>query len=195
MSAAPTPRTGPASTRDRLQNAALELFEARGFDHVTVDEIAAAAGVSHMTFFRHFGSKDRVLLDDPFDPVIAHAVAGADPTLPAIERVATGMLSVLPHLDPSDDAAVRRRVRLAIGNPALEAGMASNSRATEDAIVAIGTSPEAKRELRVAASACLAAVTVALLEWAGDESPGTLAGAVSGALRIVAPGIQAGETL
>jgi AcrR family transcriptional regulator len=194
MSAAPHPQTGPSSTRDRLQNAALELFEARGFDHVTVDEIAAAAGVSHMTFFRHFGSKDRVLLDDPFDPVIAEAVATTDPALPAIERVATGMLSVLPHLDPSDDVAVRRRVRIAIGNPALEAGMASNSRATEDAIVAIGTSTDAKRELRVAAAACIAAVTVALLEWAGDESPGSLADAVGGALRIVAPGIQPGDT-
>lgn len=183
--------TTPASTRERLQAAALDLFEARGFDHVTVEEIAAAAGVSHMTFFRHFGSKDRVLLDDPFDPVIALAVAATDPALTAIERVAAGMMTVLPHIDPADDAAVRRRLRIAVGNPALESGMAANTRATQEAIASTADSPDGRRELRIAAAGCLAAITVALLEWAGDGSDATLADAVGGALRVMAPGLPA----
>lgn len=180
-----------AATRRRLQDVALDLFEQHGFDRVTVDDIAAAAGVSHMTFFRHFGSKDRVLLDDPFDPVIAEAVAATDPGLPAVERIATGMMTVLPFIDPADDAAVRRRVRIAVGNPALEAGIAANTRATQDAIVATATSPESRREFRVAAAGCLAAVTVALLEWAVDGSDATLADAVGGALLVMAPGLHA----
>jgi AcrR family transcriptional regulator len=183
--------TRGAATRERLQAAALDLFERRGFDSVTVEDIVAAAGVSHMTFFRHFGSKDRVLLDDPFDPVIAAAIAASDPELPAVERIAAGMMSVLPHIDPAEDAAVRRRVRIAVGNPALEAGIAANTRATQDAIVATATSPEARRELRIAAAGCLGAVTVALLEWAGDDSDATLADAVGGALRVMAPGLAA----
>jgi AcrR family transcriptional regulator len=185
-----TPRT---STRERLQTAALELFEERGFDRVTVEEIAAAAGVSHMTFFRHFGSKDRVLLDDPFDPMIAVAVAATDPGLPAIERIARGMMTVLPHIDPAEDGAVRRRLRIAIGSPMLEAGIAANTRATQEAIVATGASPSDRTALRIAAAGCLAGVTVALLEWAGDDSEATLADAVGGALRIMAPGLTVGE--
>lgn len=184
---------GPASTRERLQAAALDLFEQHGFDHVTVDQIAAAAGVSHMTFFRHFGSKDRVLLDDPFDPLIANAVAATDPNLPAMERVALGMMSVLPYIDPADDAAIRRRLRLAVGTPSLEDGMSANTRATQDAIVATGTSATARRELRIAAAGCLAAVTIALLDWAGDTSATSLADAVGEALRIVAPRLPAAD--
>ncbi len=183
--------TRGAATRERLQAAALELFEQRGFDKVTVEDIAVAAGVSHMTFFRHFGSKDRVLLDDPFDPVIAQAVAAANPELPAVERIAIGMMTVLPYIDPNDDAVIRRRLRVALGHPALENGMAANTRATQDAIAATGASPEARRELRIAAAGCLAAVTVALLEWAVDDSDTTLADAVGSALRVMGPGLPA----
>ena len=185
--------SGRPSTRERLQTAALELFEDRGFDRVTVEEIAAAAGVSHMTFFRHFGSKDRVLLDDPFDPMIAMAVSATDPGLPAVERVAAGFLAVLPGIDPADDAGVRRRLRIAVGNPALEGGMAANTRATQDAIAAIGSDAADRRELNIAAAGCLGALMVALLEWAADDSDATLAEAVGAALRVMAPGLPTGE--
>lgn len=56
--------------RRSLQDHAIRLFGQRGFDNVTVEEVARAAGVSHMTFFRHFPTKESVVLDDPYDPVI-----------------------------------------------------------------------------------------------------------------------------
>ncbi|ELB86966.1 TetR family transcriptional regulator [Rhodococcus wratislaviensis IFP 2016] len=62
-------------TRARIQSAAVQLFVEHGYDATTVDQISAAAGISHMTFFRHFPSKDAVLLEDPYDPVIGAAVA------------------------------------------------------------------------------------------------------------------------
>jgi AcrR family transcriptional regulator len=44
-----------------LERVALELFEARGFGEVTVDEIATAGGISARTFYRYFPAKDDVL--------------------------------------------------------------------------------------------------------------------------------------
>jgi AcrR family transcriptional regulator len=48
-------------TPERLQKAALELFTTRGFEQTTTTDIAAEAGVTERTFFRHFSDKREVL--------------------------------------------------------------------------------------------------------------------------------------
>src|SRR5258708_23636222 len=49
--------------RRRLQQAALELYGERGYELTTAAEIAAKAGVTERTFFRHFADKREVLFD------------------------------------------------------------------------------------------------------------------------------------
>ncbi|WP_433567165.1 TetR/AcrR family transcriptional regulator [Nocardia sp. CA-151230] len=49
------------NARGRLEAAALELFREHGFDSTTVTEIAARAGLTERTFFRHFTDKREVL--------------------------------------------------------------------------------------------------------------------------------------
>ena len=58
--AVPMVRWEPGA-RERLQAAALERFGAQGFDGTTVAEIAATAGLTERTFFRHFADKREVL--------------------------------------------------------------------------------------------------------------------------------------
>lgn len=51
------------NARERLQQAAVELFGERGYDRTTAAEIASHAGVTERTFFRHFPDKREVLFD------------------------------------------------------------------------------------------------------------------------------------
>lgn len=63
-------------TRQRISDVATELFFARGFDAVTVEEIAAAANVSKMTVFNYFARKEDLLLDreDEVMPLLREAI-------------------------------------------------------------------------------------------------------------------------
>jgi AcrR family transcriptional regulator len=72
------PRSG-ADARRRLQQAALELFRERGYEATTTAEIAARAGVTERTFFRHFPDKREALFDgeDAFRAALAEAVLAA----------------------------------------------------------------------------------------------------------------------
>lgn len=165
------------ATSQRLQQVALEKFAARGFDAVTVAEIARSAGVSHMTFFRHFPTKEAVIAQDVFDPMIARSVAAQPGHLPPLHRAVHGMVAALElpqaraHLR-SD--AFRTRLRLAGSTPALRAAVARSGEATEDAIAqALTTSAVPARAARAAAGAVMGASTAVLWDWSRTDDGGT----------------------
>jgi AcrR family transcriptional regulator len=76
------PRNGE-KVRRRLQLAALELYRDRGYEPTTAAEIAAKAGVTERTFFRHFSDKREVLFDGDaaFSEALTSAVRHAPPAL------------------------------------------------------------------------------------------------------------------
>lgn len=177
-----------ADTRRRLQDEAIRLFSMRGYDEVTVEEIASSVGVSHMTFFRNFPTKESVVLDDPYDPMLGAAVARQDPALPSLERVRRGLLEAWGGLDEPGDETTRVRVNLAASHPTLRAGIWQNNLATEDVIVdaLVGTGAD-ELTARVAAGAVLGALTAALFDWARGEHSGSLGDRVRTAMAILAP--------
>ncbi|MEP7091440.1 MAG: TetR family transcriptional regulator [Nocardioidaceae bacterium] len=177
-------------TRDRLQEVALRLIVERGYERTTVEQIAAAAGVSHMTFFRYFPTKESVVLDDPFDPTLAAAVAAASSDLPALQRACRGLRAVVEHLELPDQEQVRARVRIGAGSPTLLAGMWANTVATQEAVaqaLAPGLESEPGLPERVAAAAAVAALTTAVLAWSLGEDNGSLAGRLVQALDVLDP--------
>ena len=77
----------------RLAQAALELYDERGFEQTTVAEIAARAGLTERTFFRHFADKREVLFAgaDEFESLFVDGVAGAADTAGPLDAVAAGL--------------------------------------------------------------------------------------------------------
>jgi AcrR family transcriptional regulator len=172
-------------TRAALLEAALGLFAEQGFEPTTVAQIAERAGVSEMTFFRHFGTKDALLVDDPYDPLIAQAVAAADPALPSLRAAAAGVRAAWASVPEPDTDLVRDRLRLVAATPSLRAAIARASSATEDAVAeALRSRGTAEPESRVAAAATVAALNAALLDWA-PRPDGALGDAIARATAIL----------
>lgn len=151
-------------TRARILDAALDLFELHGYDATTTAQIAEAAGVTPVTFFRHFPTKAAVVVSDPYDPQIAEAVGAQPRDLSPLERTRRGMLAAVAQIDAVEDATARRRIALAGSLPSLRAAVAGSMAATEQAIVdQLVADGVDGFDARVAAAACLGAATAALL--------------------------------
>lgn len=101
-------------SRGRLQEAALALFAERGFDQATAADIAARAGVTERTFFRHFADKREVLFggSELLRQRIVEGVAGAPAGQSPLDAVASGLhaAAVLLGEGRRDLAAQRQAV-------------------------------------------------------------------------------------
>ncbi len=166
----------------------MRLFAARGYDHVTVEEVARAAGVSHMTYFRHFPTKVSVLLDDPYDPVIGDMVARTDPALPPMQRIRQSLLAAWAHVEEPDDEITRARFRILVQHEDLVAHAWSNNRKTEQVIVdALTATGVPLLGARIATGAVMGAMMAALIDWGEHEDSGPLGDRVRLALEHLAP--------
>ncbi len=177
-----------AETRRRIQETALRLFMANGYDNTTVEQIAAEADVSHMTFFRHFRTKEAVVQDDDYDPLIAEKIRRRpvdEHPLVALERALTEGLALVygAHKD-----VLLARTRLVLTTPALRAHMADNQQDTVQlfvrALAARGEVP-VTLELRVHAAAALAALTVSLTAWVEGDGADDLLDLVARAFKAL----------
>src|SRR5450631_2774880 len=77
----------PATSREDVARAALDLFNRQGYDETTVDQIAGAVGVSRRTFFRYYESKRDVVWGE-FDAELVRLhdqLEGASPDRPMMD--------------------------------------------------------------------------------------------------------------
>jgi AcrR family transcriptional regulator len=81
------------NTPERLVRAALDLFTEQGYDATTVSEIAERAGVTKMTFFRHFPDKREVLFagQEIHSRILADAIAAAPGPATPVQAVGAAL--------------------------------------------------------------------------------------------------------
>jgi AcrR family transcriptional regulator len=91
-------------TRQALAEAAMELFSRQGYGATTVEQIATLADVSPRTFFRHFGSKEDVLLPLDAPMAAASAIRSQPHSLSDVEALRAALVATAPTTEP----AVRR---------------------------------------------------------------------------------------
>ena len=106
------PRSG-ADARRRLQGAALELWSERGYDATTAADIAAEAGVTERTFFRHFPDKREVLFDGAaaMQAILVGALAKAPASLKPFDALRMAFTAVEPSFENNRAySGVRQRV-------------------------------------------------------------------------------------
>jgi AcrR family transcriptional regulator len=180
----PAPQPGrrerkKVQTRQAIQEHALRLFVAQGYEATTVEQIASAAGVSHMTFFRYFPSKESVVDTDDYDPMIAELIRHRPPAEDPLTAIHRAVQEGFAQIRPADRDVLLVRTQLILATPALRARLWENQYATQrlfaDALAARAGLPRPTLGLRVLAGAALAALTTAVTTWADgagtDELP------------------------
>jgi AcrR family transcriptional regulator len=165
-------------SRGRLQEAALALYSERGFDQTTAAQIAARAGVTERTFFRHFADKREVLFGGSalLQERIVAGVAGApadDGPLDAVSRGLDAAATVLVEF--RRDLSALRQAVIAANRELRErelAKLADYADAVADALRQRGVS---EPQATLTAEAGMAVLRVAIKQWAGEDDGRDLA--------------------
>jgi mycofactocin system transcriptional regulator len=111
-----------STTRHHITDVAIELFAARGFDQVSVDDVARAAGIARRTLFRYYPSKNAIPWGE-FDAHLQHLrdlLDRVDPRVPLGEALRAALLA-FNTFDESETVRHRQRMRVILQTAGLQA--------------------------------------------------------------------------
>jgi TetR/AcrR family transcriptional regulator, regulator of mycofactocin system len=182
------------TTPDHITDVAIDLFTARGFAEVSVDDVAHAAGIARRTLFRYYASKNAILWGD-FDAHLAHLqglLDNVDPRVPLGKALRAALLA-FNTFDECETARHRQRMRVILQTAELQdysMTMYAGWREVMAGFVArrmgVGTSDPLPQTV---AWTMLGVALSAYEHWLGDESV-TLPEALASAFDIVGAGLN-----
>jgi AcrR family transcriptional regulator len=165
-------------TRDALRQAAVRLFEERGFEQTTVEDITEAADVAPRTFFLHFATKEDVLLGQPDERLshIQRALAEQPATDDPLDVLRRALRQVPAHIGERNLRLLGDRLGGLLPGP--RAGRTEYFLQVERAIAEhvgrmTGRDPRTDLYPGLVAAVALAAMRVAIMTWlqAGGTRP------------------------
>ncbi len=167
------PRSGDDARR-RLQQAALELFRERGYEATTTAEIAARAGLTERTFFRHFPDKREALFDgeEAFRVALSDGVLSAPADLSPMGALVHAFRSVEGMLAANRSFSGPRQAVIA-QSPALQERVRTKTAGLVDALAAaLRRRGLDEGAAALAAQVGMAAFSHATRAWFADPTPG-----------------------
>jgi AcrR family transcriptional regulator len=158
--------------RGRLELAALALYGERGFENTTVAEIAARAGLTERTFFRHFADKREVLFSgaDALQELLVSNVAAAPDSIAPIDAVGAALEAAGALLQQRREYARQRQAIIAANTELQERELiklASLASATADTLRRRGVSDPAAS---LTAEAGIAVFRIAFERWVQETN-------------------------
>jgi AcrR family transcriptional regulator len=164
------------NARQRLEDAALDLFVENGYEETTVAQIADRAGMNRATFFRHFTDKREVLFggEDVLSGLFADGIRAAAPGATLTEclraALAAAEVAMTSQLRP---AAARRRLVVAANTELQERGLLKHARITQSVAAALRERGTDELTARLGAELSMLAFNVAFDRWmkANDDEP------------------------
>ncbi len=182
------------STHEALRQAALKSFARKGFANVTVTELAAEAGVTERTFFRHFPTKEAVLFQDYETHLewLAEALEQR-PASESLFDAVRASVAAFPH-----DLEVVRQAATARSELISADRIAGHLRVVQSSFARVLTDFVRKRNpdvanidlgAEVAGSALAAALVVAVENWGRNGCADDLGGLVAASLDLLRSGL------
>jgi AcrR family transcriptional regulator len=158
------------NTKERLIQAALDLFTEQGYDAATVTEIAERAGVTKMTFFRHFPDKREVLFaagQEVHSQTLAGAIAAAPQQATPLQAVAAALDALsATFTDDRREFAARLRAVVAAQRELRERAASKHNGLVEAATEALAKRGVPELTASLAAELGIRAFDRGFAEWA-----------------------------
>ena len=161
-----------AQTRAAIQRHALRLFDQSGYSATTMEQIAAAADVSPSTLYRYFPTKEDLILQDDYDPLLAAAFRAQPRDLPILEAFRAAVNQALSMIPDRDQAEAAKRARMSYTIPEVRARALDHMFTTADMLTELfaerlNRSPD-ELEVRVLAGSVIGALLAAQQRWTAD---------------------------
>jgi len=159
-------------SRGRLAQAALALYGERGFENTTVAEIAARAGLTERTFFRHFADKREVLFAGAgsLQELLVNVVAAAPESASPLDAVAAALQAAAASFEERREFSCQRQ-RVIVANAELQERelikLATLASAIADALRGRGVKDPAAS---LAAEAAIAVFKIAFERWVTETN-------------------------
>jgi AcrR family transcriptional regulator len=165
------PRSGEEARR-RLQQAALELYGERGFDATTTAEIAARAGVTERTYFRHFADKREVLFDGEatLGAALEATLDSTPEDVPPLQTLLRAFLAAVPRLEANRPLTEARHRVISASSALQERQLAKGEYLKSTLAAALEARGTGERVARLAAEVGWATWAQAVAGWLDDPS-------------------------